>query len=170
MTRLKQGWLKLLYAVSAKLPMRVIQRSTGDNASEPYLEQYSLLRSSKLNLSLQRYVAMGTCPDLLSASGSVSLVLAGHFHERRMNRAMQIVNRTVRFACITWDGRWGMIDNAASETWVLIVHKGDGEHFGFIGPVIDGQASFNPAPASQLNWLSSNQTDRPERLPLRLLV
>lgn len=165
MATLKISWLKLLYRVSGKLPLRVIT-ARGDRP-EPYLERYSLLRSRWLTIYLHRFVRRDQDLELHDHPWpALSLVLAGQYRERRLMSGMKLVERDVKRLNLVRSHQFHMIVAAAPETWTLFIHGPKRKHWGFLGAITEGQASFTPAAEGDPRWHLSSE--RPERQPLKV--
>lgn len=158
-----KSWLNLLFRVSGRLPLWVIARH--EENPEPYLERYSLLRSRWLTIYLHRFVGRDQGLELHDHPWSaLSLVLAGKYRERRLTKKLEVVERNVRWWNLVRANKFHMIVEAAPETWTLFIHGPKRKRWGFLGPVVEGQASYKLAPEANPNWHRS--AERPERMPL----
>ena len=126
---------RLLYRLSARLPVRLITRY-----GAPYLERYHLGRLGPCTAYLHRFVAGDGDPEPHDHPWDAwSLVLTGHYVERRCELSGREGLRG-RLRRVAWlnrirGGDIHQIADARPETWTLFIHTRVRKGWGFFQAV-----------------------------------
>lgn len=143
----------LLYRLSARLPVRLINRN-----GVPYLERYYLGRLGPCTAYLHRFVAGDGDPEPHDHPwGACSLVLNGHYIESRCELSGRD-GLLCRLRRVAWFNRLRRGDihqivNARPETWTLFIHGRIRKNWGFFRSVNSSALMYyQPLEPTRPDW------------------
>ena len=156
---------RALYRACSRLPKQVLSHLNEDGTLTPHIEQYSLLHSSFFSLYLNRYIGEGRDRHLSDSMwNSLALVITGSLIVRSLRTGLDSAERTVRGILFKRHDRFYMTTSVAPETWTLFAHgRAKKATHGFLGKIVEGQASYTLYATTDLGASSSSQDQEPDK-------
>lgn len=137
------GFSKLISSLARHLPVRHISKKLADGSEAPYLQRFYILRTNYLGLYLHRFLDRDQDVEMHDYPWhAFSLVLSGGLVMRQLGKGLSVIERKVRFFNRIEPGHFRLVCAVRPGTWTLLVRFKRVKHWGFIGPVVNGQADY----------------------------
>ncbi|MDU4254486.1 hypothetical protein [Pseudomonas sp.] len=132
--------------MARQLPARQIQQRNDDGSSTHFLQRYPIIDTPRFGLYLHEL--MPRPADMAMHNHpwhAVSVVLTGGYREERLCAGLETIEREVRWFNWLQPERFHRITHTTPGTWTLVIRLRRLKVRGFIGAVVNGQASYRPA-------------------------
>lgn len=143
---------RIIQRIANLLPVRHIRKKLPDGTEAAYLDRYTIIRSKPFAVYLHHFVDRDQDTEMHDHPWhAVSWVITGWYMERYLLPDLQTSERRIRFGNRIQPNRFHMITEAKPGTWTLFIRFKKTKRWGFIGDIHDGQATYRPAVAEEID-------------------